>query len=175
MSIDIFIRKEKIISKVKELAARIVKDNIDKDILHLVIVLTGAKTFAADLAREIRKLHPFSIKEHYVKLSSYSGERSTGSIKVKKDIGNIRGYDVIIVEDIVDTGLTLSFLRKHLLDKGARSVKIASFLDKPSRRRFPVKIDYAGFTVPDKFIVGYGLDYNEKYRELRYIGVLVED
>ena len=176
--IEVLIEHEKIIGKVKELAKKIVDEYKDREELYFVTVLIGAKTFADDLIKEILKLKEFRINNNFVRLSSYgSGTESSGQVKVVKDIeNNFKDKDLIIIEDIVDTGLTLNFLKNHLLkERKAHSVEVAALLDKPLRRKVDVKIDYLGFTVPGKFIVGYGIDFNEQYRELDYIGVLVED
>jgi len=171
-----YISQEKINKKVKELAKRVYKDYKKYNELNLVTVLTGAKYFSKDFIREIKKLGIKKVTEKFVKLKSYSGTETTGKVRIVRDVKNIAGKHILIIEDIVDTGLTLSFLKKYLLQKRkAKSVKICSFLDKPSRRQKKIKIDYLGYKVPNKFIVGYGLDYNEKYRGLRYIGVLVEN
>ena len=170
-----FIEHDKIISKVKELASEIASDNEGE--LHLVTVLKGAKTFADDLIMEILKLKKLKIKNDTITLRSYDATASSGEVKVVKDLDeDIEGKDVIIVEDIVDTGLTSYFLKNYLLkEKKAASVKLAALLDKPSRRKVDIEINYKGFEVPEKFIVGYGLDFNGKYRDLNYMGVLNEN
>jgi hypoxanthine phosphoribosyltransferase len=173
MRIKEFISKEKIDEKVREIAQSVV-DNSGNE-LAIVTVLTGAKTFANDLIKEINNLSDMTITNNFVKVSSYSGTESTGKIKMEKDVDNLEGKDVLIVEDVVDTGLTLKFLKDYLMGvKGAKSVKICSLLDKPSRRKLHLDIDFVGFEVPDKFIVGYGLDYNQQFRELPFIGFLKE-
>jgi len=174
----IIINSSEINLSVKNIAQQILSDNPEKNQLVFVAVLEGAKWFANDLIKEIKKIKNVRIITESVKLSSYKGTESTGNVMVKKDVdGDISGKDVLVVEDIVDTGRTLSFLKDYLLNvKRARSVKICSFTDKPSRRKVDVDIDYLGFKVPDKFIVGYGLDYEQKYRELPYIAeVNVDD
>lgn len=172
-----YISKEKIQSKVKQLVKKVYKDYKKEKKLNLIIVLTGAKYFAKDFIREIKKIGIKKINKQFIRAESYAGTKSTGKISIKKDSKkSIAKKNVLIIEDIVDTGLTLFFLKKYLLNKKkAKSVRICSFLDKPSRREKNIKIDYIGFKVPNKFIVGYGLDYNEKYRGLKYIGVLVEN
>lgn len=172
-----YIPREKINKKVKELAKKVYKDYKKYNELNLITVLTGAKYFSKEFIREIKKIGMKNVTEKFVKLKSYSGTETTGKVRVVKDVKrNISGKHVLIMEDIVDTGLTLSFLKNYLLKKKkAKSVKICSFLDKPSRRIKKIKISYLGYKVPNKFIVGYGLDFNEKYRELKYIGVLVEN
>jgi len=166
-----YLSNEKIKKKVKQIAKTISKYHKE---VNFVTVLTGAKYFSKDLKKELRNLG-VKVTEDFIKVKSYVGTNSTGKITIIKQLKNpIKGKDILIVEDIIDTGLTLYFLKKYLQNK-AKSVRICAFLDKPSRRKKKVKIDYCGFKVPDKFIVGYGLDYNEKYRELKYIGVLVEN
>ncbi|MBW3000081.1 hypoxanthine phosphoribosyltransferase [Candidatus Woesearchaeota archaeon] len=173
MKIKEFISKEKINEKVKEIAKSVV-DNSGSE-LAVVTVLIGAKTFANDLIKEINNLSDMTITHNFVKVSSYSGTESTGKIKMEKDVDNLEGKDVLIVEDVVDTGLTLKFLKDYLMGvKGASSVRICSLLNKPSRRKLHLDIDFVGFEVPDKFIVGYGLDYNQQFRELPFIGILKE-
>lgn len=171
----IMITHEEISLTIRNIAENIISDNPDKNEFVFVTVLEGAKYFANDLVKEIKKLKNVNVKNEFVKVSSYKGTESTGKLNVKKDIeSDIFGKDIFIVEDLIDTGLTLSFLKDYLLKvKKARSVKICSFLDKPSRRKVDVDIDYKGFDVPDKFIVGYGLDYEQKYRELPYIAEIV--
>ena len=166
---NVLFSKEEINAKVAELAARIDEDYAGKDVL-LVGVLKGAIMIMADLSR--------ALKGHYtmdwMAVSSYgSGTKSSGVVRILKDLDKpINGKDVLIVEDIVDSGMTLSFLKENLLSRGATSLHIATLLDKPKRRRVPLEVDYFGFTIPDEFVVGYGLDYAEKYRNLPDIGVL---
>jgi hypoxanthine phosphoribosyltransferase len=136
----------------------------------LVGVLKGSSIFFADLVRELNM--PLQIE--FVRLSSYgSGTESTGKVKILHGLRTpVRGKDVLIIEDIVDTGLSISYLTKYLSKKNPASLRLCALLDKPSRRKIPVKIDYLGFKVPDKFIVGYGIDWNEKFRYLPDIAVL---
>jgi len=173
----ILIKQEEIKLTVKNIAENIINDNPDKKAFIFITVLKGAKYFADDLIRELKKLKDVKIRNEFVKVSSYKGAETTGKIKVEEDIKlDLFSRDVFIIEDIVDTGLTLNFLKDYLLNvKKAKSVKICSFLDKPSRRKVYVDIDYKGFEVPDKFIIGYGLDYEQKYRELPYVAEYVEE
>ena len=135
-------------------------------------VLSGSFLFLSDLVRKIS----FNSQVAFVKISSYEGTESSGEVKQQLGIDfDIEGRDVIIVEDIVDSGMTLSFLRENLLSRGAASLKIATLLDKPERRRVPLHVDYYGFIIPDEFVVGYGLDYDQKYRNLPYVGILKEE
>ena len=138
--------------------------------LHFVCVLKGAFLFLGDLIRATEG----NVSVDFIACSSYgAATSSSGEVRLTKDLDtSIEGRDVIIVEDIVDTGLTLHYLQEMLLNRGPRSLRTACLLSKPSRRKIDVKVDYIGFTIEDKFVVGYGLDYAEQYRNLPYIGVL---
>ena len=138
--------------------------------LHFVCVLKGAFMFLSDLIRNLDG----QVSIDFMACSSYGeGTSSSGEVRLSKDLDkSIEGRDVIVVEDIVDTGLTLHYLQEILLARGPRSLRTACLLSKPSRRKIDVKVDYIGFTIEDKFVVGYGLDYAEQYRNLPYIGVL---
>ena len=132
-------------------------------------VLKGCFIFMSDLMRNV----DINCTMDFMAVSSYSGTSTTGAVKINKDLSeDIEGRDVIIVEDILDSGITLSYLKGYLLNRKPASIKIATLMDKPARRRADVYADYSCFEVPDAFVVGYGLDYNEKYRNLPYIGVL---
>ena len=163
------ITEDEIAAKVKELGARISKD-YEGHKLMLVGVLKGSVVFMADLMRAITI--PCSID--FMAVSSYGkGVKSSGVVRIIKDLDSVlEGWDILIVEDILDSGLTLSYLRKHIAQKGAASVRIATLLDKPERRTADITPDYTCFTVPDAFVVGYGLDYDEIYRNLPYVGIL---
>lgn len=163
------IKEEDVNSRIKELAAKIDEDYKGEEIF-IVCILRGAAFFACELAKRIKS--PVTID--YMQVSSYgSGTVSSGEVRIIKDIElSVRDKNVIIVEDIVDTGNTLSTLRDIFEHRKSKSVKICSLLDKPDRREVEVDIDYVGFSVPDKFIVGYGLDWDQKYRNLPYIGVV---
>ena len=164
-----FISKERILKKVKKLAAKIKKDYNDE--VYCVIVLTGAIVFFTDLMRALKELG-MEIQFSHIKLSSYEGTESKGEVEVILNIvEDLTGKDVLVVEDIVDTGITLDFLDDYLKKKGARSIKTVALLNKKSRRKVEVNIDYTGFEIPDKFIVGYGMDLDQKYRDLDYIGI----
>ena len=156
-------------AKVSELGARISKDYEGKNPL-IVSVLKGSYVFMADLTRKITI--PCNID--FMAVSSYgNGTTTTGEVQIIKDIGSkIDGRDLVIVEDILDSGVTLSFLMKILKARGANSIRLCTLLSKPERRKVDVPIDYLGFEIPDEFVVGYGLDYAEKYRNLPYIGIL---
>ena len=138
--------------------------------MHFVCVLKGAFLFLADLIRAMEG----HVTIDFMACSSYgAGTTSSGEVRLSKDLDSgLEGRDVIIVEDIVDTGLTLHYLQEILLARGPRSLRTACLLSKPSRRKIDVKVDYVGFTIEDRFVVGYGLDYDEQYRNLPYIGVL---
>lgn len=160
--------EEAIGEKVKEIGAQISKDYAGKDLL-VVVILKGSTIFAADLVRNI------SIKCNidFMAVSSYgNGTESSGEVKILKDITNIEGRNVLIVEDIVDSGITLSHLVKLLNKRNPNSIEIVTLLNKPSRRVAQVDVKYCGYEVPNEFLVGYGLDYDEKYRNLPYVGIL---
>jgi hypoxanthine phosphoribosyltransferase len=166
----ILISRNKLKKRIKDLAAKISKDYKGKKLV-MIGILKGSFIFLSDLVREIN----IPLEIDFIQVSSYGASRiSSGVIKIKKDIDlPIVGKHILIVEDIVDFGYTLDYLLKFLADKKAKSVKVCSLLDKPSRRRVKVPISYRGFTVPDEFIVGYGLDFNEELRnlpEIRSIG-----
>jgi len=162
-------RRDKIEATVKRLAAEIKEDYHGKYPL-LVGVLKGSFMFMADLVR----LLDFPLEVEFVRLSSYGrGQQSSGKIKVVQGLrSEIKGREVLVVEDIVDTGLTTSFLLAHLQRKKPASLKLCALIDKPSRRQVAVSIDYLGFTVPDKFLVGYGLDWDQKFRNLPDLFIL---
>ena len=166
---ELLLTKEQIAVRVKEMAAQITEDFRGKD-LTVICILKGAVVFFVDLIREIDL--PMSMD--FMAISSYgSATKSSGVVRILKDLDKpINGKHVLVVEDIVDSGMTLSFLRENLLSRGAASLHIATLLDKPERRRVPLHVDYFGFVIPDEFVVGYGLDYDEKYRNLPDIGVL---
>ncbi len=169
-----FIIEEKDIKqKVKEIAQRISDDYKNSENLVLVGVLKGAFIFLADLVRELKV--PCEID--FIKVSSYGQTtESSGIVRIELDIKiDISGKDVIIVEDILDTGLTLKYIKELFLSRNPKSLKIAVLLDKYERRKVDIEVDYLGFKVPDKFLVGYGLDFAEKYRYLPYVMELPED
>jgi hypoxanthine phosphoribosyltransferase len=168
--IDKILLSEQDIEKlVKRIGERISSDYKDKKLL-LVSVLKGSVVFMADLMRSIT----IPCEIDFMVVSSYgNGTKTSGNIKIIKDLNiDIKDYDLLIVEDILDSGVTLSTLKKMLESRNPASVKICTFLDKPERRIADIKPDYTGATVPDEFIVGYGLDFDEKYRNLPYVGVL---
>lgn len=167
--IKVLISKEQIENRVKELAKQIRKDYKEKTITAICL-LKGSLFFTADLTREIGG----KIYLEFMQLSSYEGENTTGTIKLKKDIdfSEIKGKDVLIIEDIVDTGITLNYTLEHIKKAGANSVKVCTLLNKPSRRKIKVPIDYVGFEIENKFVLGYGMDYDKLYRNLPYIGYI---
>ena len=167
--LKVLVTREEIQAAVKALGEKITADYAGKEPV-LIGILKGAVVFYSDLIREI----DLPLTTEFMAISSYgSATKSSGVVRILKDLDKpINGKDVLIIEDIVDSGMTLSFLKENLLSRGAASLHIATLLDKPERRRVPLHVDYFGFTIPDEFVVGYGLDYAEKYRNLPDIGVL---
>jgi hypoxanthine phosphoribosyltransferase len=167
---EILIDAETIQARVRELAAEIERDYPAGEEIHLVGVLKGGFVFMADLVRAMSA----RVTMDFIAMSSYAhSTRSSGEVRMLKDLDSgLEGRHTIIVEDIVDTGLTLTYLQDILRARSPRSLKTACLLSKPSRRQVDVTVDYTGFTIEDKFVVGYGLDYAEKYRNLAYIAVL---
>ena len=164
----VLISEEEIQKKVAEMGRKISEDFRDKDPLF-VGVLKGCFIFMADLMRYV----DIRCSMDFMAVSSYSGTSSTGAVKINKDLSeDIEGRHVIIVEDILDSGITLSYLKQYLMVRKPASVSIATLMDKPARRKADVYADYSCFEILDAFVVGYGLDYNERYRNLPYIGVL---
>ena len=168
----ILINEEDIAKKIQELGRRITEDYRGKDLL-LVGILKGAVIFMADLARNIK----IPIRFDFMAVSSYGKHSvSTGEVRIIKDLDfSVENKDILVIEDIIDTGYTLSYLMDNLKKRGAKSVKICTLLDKPDRRKADIYVDYLGFTVPDEFVIGYGLDYNEIGRNLPYVAVLKEE
>ncbi|MBP7275049.1 MAG: hypoxanthine phosphoribosyltransferase [Kiritimatiellae bacterium] len=168
---DVLFDEAQIAGRVRVLAQEIAAVSQGPEPLTLVGVLRGSFIFLADL---VRALHRQGVRARvdFMVLESYgSGSSSSGNVRLNKDISlDVRGQDVLLVDDILDSGRTLSFACRHLKELGARTVKACVLLDKPSRRAVPAHADFIGFTVPDEFIVGYGLDYNHAYRELPWIG-----
>lgn len=169
---EILITKEQIASRIKELAVDITTDYKDKKPL-LVCVLKGAILFFSDLCREL----DFPLTMDFISIASYEGgTQSTGEVRLVKDIDeSARGRNVIIIEDIVDTGLTLDYLVKYFENKGADSVKVATLLNKQSGRKINIKADYIAFEIEDQFVVGYGLDYAQEYRNFGEVGILKQE
>lgn len=166
---EVLFSEEKLSQTVSEMGAKISKDYQDKNLL-LVSVLKGSVVFMSDLMRSITV--PCSID--FMAVSSYgSGMKTSGVVKIIKDLDiNLKGYDVLVVEDILDSGLTLSYILELLQAREPKSIRLCTLFDKPDRRTVDIKADYVGSNVPDEFIVGYGLDYDEKYRNLPFVGIL---
>lgn len=169
---EILVSEEDIAKKVKELGEIITNDYKDKDLL-VIGILKGAVIFMSELVKGIK----LPITMDFMAVSSYGKSTiSTGEVRIIKDLDfSVEGKEILIVEDIIDTGLTLNYLTDILKKRGANSVKICTLLDKPERRSIEVKVDYLGFEIPDEFVVGYGLDYAEQYRNLPFIGALKEE
>lgn len=167
--IRVLLTEQEVDARITEIGAQISKDYAGKTV-HLVCVLKGGSFFMCELAKRITV--PVSID--FMSVSSYGGgTSSSGVVKIVKDLDeSLEGRDVIVVEDIVDSGRTLSYLMAMLKERGPRSLSLCTLLDKPDRRVVDVKVDYTGYQIPDEFVVGYGLDYDQKYRNLPYIGVV---
>lgn len=168
----ILVSEEDINKKVKELGKILTEDYKGKELI-VVGILKGAVVFMSDLCREIK----LPILMDFMAVSSYGKSSvSTGEVRIVKDLDySVENKDILIVEDIIDTGYTLSYLTDNLRKRGASSVKIITLLDKPDRRKADVHVDYLGFEIPDEFVVGYGLDYAEQYRNLPYVAALKEE
>ena len=167
--VDILISENEIHNRILEIADRINKDYEGEE-LTLICVLKGGVMFMCDLARRLN----LSVRLDFMSVSSYGSEtKSSGVVKIIKDLDDsIAGKDVLVVEDIIDSGNTLSYLLDILEKRGPKSIKLCTLLDKPSRREKDVTVDYVCFEIEDKFVVGYGLDYDQRYRNLPYIGVM---
>jgi hypoxanthine phosphoribosyltransferase len=168
---EVLIEQERLEARVRELGAEISRDYAEGDLL-LVGVLKGAVFFMADLMRELT----IPCEIDFMAISSYGAQTdSSGVVRILKDLDtNIAGRDVLVVEDIIDSGLTLSYLMRSLTARKPRSLEICALLTKPERREIDVPVRYVGFEIPNKFVIGYGLDYAERYRNLPYVGVLAE-
>ena len=168
----VLVTQEQILTRLKEIARQVEKDYEGKDLL-LIGVLKGAVMAVADFSRVLNR----HIDMDWMAVSSYgSGTKSSGVVRILKDLdSDITNRNVIIVEDIVDTGLTLSWLKANLESRGAKSVEILTILRKPEAAKVKVEVKYVGFDIPTDFVVGYGLDYDEKYRNLDYVGVLAKE
>lgn len=168
-SFEVLITSEDIQKRVMELGQQINADYGDRPVV-LVGVLKGSFIFMADLIRQLT----CPVRLEFIGTKSYNGISSSGEVQLTKDLDKpIQGEDVLLIEDIVDTGLTLNYLQHMLAQRGPLSVRTAAFLDKPSRRRIEVQADYVGFVIEDRFVVGYGLDFDQKYRNLSDLCVLV--
>ena len=167
--VEVLLSEEEVDRRIREIGEQISRDYAGKKV-HLVCVLKGASFFMCELAKRITV--PVSLD--FMSVSSYGGDtKSSGVVKIVKDLDEpLTDRHVIVVEDIVDSGRTLSYLLEMLKSRGAADVKLCTLLDKPDRRVVDVRVDYTGFQIPDAFVVGYGLDYDQKYRNLPYIGVV---
>lgn len=166
---EVLISEEEIAEKVVEIAGQITEKYRGKPLM-VIGVLKGANVFVADLIRKI----DIPMELDFMAISSYGAStQSSGAVKILKDLDkDIKGMHVVVVEDIVDTGLTLSYLSKNLKSRGALSIELCTLLDKPERRTAPIEVHYKGFDIPDEFVVGYGIDFAEMYRNLPFVGVL---
>ena len=166
--LKVLIDEETLQARIKEMGKQLMEEYKGKE-LTFICILKGSIFFTADLAKSIDG----DVRVDFVRVSSYDGENSTGEIKMKLDLkDSIQGKDVIIIEDIIDTGRTLKYLKEYLKIKQPNSLKVCTLLDKKERRVCDMEADYVGFTIPDKFVIGYGMDYDEKYRNLTYIGYI---
>lgn len=170
--VKVLLTEEEVDARIKEIGEKISKDYEGKQI-HLICVLKGGSFFMCELAKRITV--PVSLD--FMSVSSYGGDtKSSGIVKIVKDLDeSIKDKDVLVVEDIVDSGRTLSYLMELLRDRGPKSLHLCTLLDKPDRRVVDVDVDYTGFQIPDEFVVGYGLDYDQRYRNLPYIGIISFD
>lgn len=168
---EILIPEDKVKARIRELADTISEKYKGQSVV-LLGILNGSVFFLTELAQHIS----IPVEIDFMAASSYLGTDSTGKVLITKDLSrSIEGRNVLIVEDIIDTGQTLHLLRKLLLKKSPASLEIVALLDKPSRRKVSIEADYLGFSIPDKFVIGWGLDYNQRYRELPYIGIYKEN
>ena len=167
----VLISEEEIIERSLALGKQISEDYKDKNLI-MIALLKGSVPFLSELIKRI----DIDLEVDFMDVSSYSGTESTGEVKIVKDLDcSIKDMDVLIVEDIVDTGRTLKTVKELLFSKGAKSVKVVTLLNKESRRVVDIKADYVAFEIPDEFVIGYGLDFNQKYRNLPFVGVLKEE
>lgn len=170
--VEVLISEETVDAKIKELGEQISRDYEGKE-LHIICILKGSIFFTCELAKRIT----VPVTLDFMSVSSYGSDtKSSGVIKIAKDLDeSILGRDVLVIEDIVDSGNTLSYLLEMLQSRKPNSLRLCTLLDKPERRRKPVHVDYTGFEIPDEFVVGYGLDYAQKYRNLPYVGIVKFD
>ena len=166
--IKILLTEEEVNARIKELGDKISEDYKGEEV-HLICILKGAVFMTTELAKRITV--PVSLD--FMSVSSYQGTTSTGAVKIIKDLDHIiEGKNIIVVEDIIDTGRTLNYLIKMLGNRNPKSIRLCTLLDKPDRRVVDVNVDYVGFEIPDEFVVGFGLDFDQKYRNLPFIGVV---
>lgn len=170
--VKVLLTEEEVDKRIQEIGEQISRDYAGKQV-HLVCVLKGGSFFMCELAKRITV--PVSLD--FMSVSSYGGDtKSSGVVKIVKDLDEpLQGKDVLVIEDIVDSGRTLNYLLEMLRDRGPASLRLCTLLDKPDRRVVNVNVDYTGFQIPDEFVVGYGLDYDQRYRNLPYIGVVEFD
>lgn len=170
--IEVLLSEEEVDRRIQEMGDQISKDYAGKQV-HLVCVLKGGCPFMCELAKRIT----VPVSYDFMAVSSYGSDtKSSGVVKIVKDLDeSLKDKDVIVVEDIIDSGRTLSYLMEMLRDRGPASLRLCTLLDKPDRRVINVNVDYTGFAIPDEFVVGYGLDYDQKYRNLPYIGIVKFD
>ena len=168
-TISVLLSEEEVDKRIKEMAEQITKDYEGKNV-HLICILKGSVFFTCELAKRIK----VPVSMDFMSVSSYGADtKSSGIIKIVKDLDeSITGKDVLVIEDIIDSGRTLSYLLGMLKDRKPNSLRLCTLLDKPDRRVIDVDVDYTGFQIPDEFVVGYGLDYAQKYRNLPYIGIV---
>ena len=171
-TIKVLVSEEEVEKRIRDLGEKISKDYEGKQV-HLICVLKGGVFFMCELAKRIT----VPVSMDFMSVSSYGdGTTSSGVVKIAKDLDeSLEGKDVLVVEDIIDSGRTLSYLLEILKKRNPNSMKLCTLLDKPERRVMDVNVDYVGFNIPDEFVVGYGLDYDQKYRNLPYIGVVEQD
>jgi len=166
--ISVLIEEEKVDKRIEELGKKISEEYAGKEV-HLICILKGSIFFTCELAKRIT----VPVTLDFMSCSSYGAGKSSGVVKLVKDLDEpLEGKNVIVIEDIIDSGRTLSYLLEILSARKPASLKLCTLLDKPDRRVMPVHVDYTGFEIPDEFVVGYGLDYDQRYRNLPYIGVL---
>lgn len=166
--VKVLLSEEEVQKRIKELGEQISRD-YEGESVHLICILKGGVYITVDLAKRIT----VPVTMDFMSVSSYQGTTSTGAVKIIKDLDHIiEGKNVIVVEDIIDTGRTLSYLLKMLKNRNPKSLRLCTLLDKPERRVTEVDVDYVGFRIPDEFVVGFGLDYDQKYRNFPYIGVV---
>ena len=168
-TVSVLIPEERVLARIREMAAQITKDYAGRE-LKLICILKGSVFFTTELAKRIG----VPVKLDFMSVSSYGDEtESSGRVRIVKDLDeSIREQDILVIEDIIDSGHTLSFLLEMLRSRQPASIKLCTLLDKPDRRKVNVPVDYTGFEIPDEFMVGFGLDYAQRYRALPYIGVL---
>ncbi|MSR82130.1 MAG: hypoxanthine phosphoribosyltransferase [Candidatus Latescibacteria bacterium] len=170
----VLINRDAVRQRVAQLAGQVAADYATSPPL-VVGVLSGAAQFMMDLLAHMPEPFAQQVEYDFVSVSSYAGSQSKGEVRLTKDVGlDLAGREVLVVDGIVDTGLTLDFLLAKFRDRAPNSLKVCALLDKPARRRYPVQVDYRGFVIEDVFVVGYGMDYDQRYRALNYIGALGE-